>query len=58
LNSDTFLNDLFAIFMQDYTANLPTSPESTTATIADDTVVAATDSDPAIASHKLQGAAS
>jgi hypothetical protein len=37
-----------------YTADLPTSPESTTATFADDTAVVATDSDPAIASHKLQ----
>jgi hypothetical protein len=37
-----------------YTADLPTSPESTTATFADDTAVAATDSDPTIASQKLQ----
>jgi hypothetical protein len=29
-------------------------PESTTATFADDTAVVATDSHPAIASHKLQ----
>jgi retron-type reverse transcriptase len=36
------------------TANLPTSPESTTATFADDTAVVAMDSDPAIALHKLQ----
>jgi hypothetical protein len=36
------------------TADLPTSPESTTETFADDTAVLATDSDPAIASHKLQ----
>jgi histone H2A len=35
-----------------YTADLPTSPESTTSTFADDT--AATDNDPTIASHKLQ----
>jgi hypothetical protein len=34
-----------------YTADLPTSPESTTATSAN---VTAMDSDPAIASHKLQ----
>jgi hypothetical protein len=34
-----------------YTADLPTS---TTATFADDTAIVATDSDPAIASHKLQ----
>jgi hypothetical protein len=37
-----------------YTAGLPTSPESTTATFADDTAVLATDSDPATASKKLQ----
>jgi hypothetical protein len=37
-----------------YTADLPTSPESTTASIADDTAVVAMDSDPAIASQKLQ----
>jgi hypothetical protein len=37
-----------------YTADLLTSPESTTATFADDTAVVATDSDPAIASQKLQ----
>jgi hypothetical protein len=37
-----------------YTADLPTSPEATTTTFVDDTVVAATHSDPAIASHKLQ----
>jgi hypothetical protein len=37
-----------------YTSDLPTSPGSTTATFADDTAVAATDSDPAIASQKLQ----
>jgi hypothetical protein len=36
-----------------YTAHLPTSPEPTTATFADDTAVLATDSDPAIASQKL-----
>jgi hypothetical protein len=33
-----------------YTADLPTSPESTTATFVDDAAVLATDSDPAIAS--------
>jgi hypothetical protein len=37
-----------------YTANLSTSPESITATFADDTAVLATDNDSAIASHKLQ----
>jgi hypothetical protein len=37
-----------------YTADLPTSPESTTATFADDTAEVAMDSDPAIASQKLQ----
>jgi hypothetical protein len=37
-----------------YTADLPTSPESTTATFADDNAVVAMDSDPVIASHKLQ----
>jgi hypothetical protein len=37
-----------------YTADLPTSPDTTIATFADDTAVLATDSNPAIASHKLQ----
>jgi hypothetical protein len=37
-----------------YTLDLLTSPESTTATFADDTAEVATDSDPAIASKKLQ----
>jgi hypothetical protein len=37
-----------------YTADLPTSPKSTTATSADDTAILATDPDPAIASEKLQ----
>jgi hypothetical protein len=35
-------------------ADLPTSPASTTATFANDAAVVATDSDPAIASQKLQ----
>jgi hypothetical protein len=37
-----------------YTADLPTSPDATIATFADDTAILATDPDPAIASHKLQ----
>jgi hypothetical protein len=37
-----------------HTADLQTSPESITATSADDTAVVTMDSDPAIASHKLQ----
>jgi hypothetical protein len=37
-----------------YTADLPTSPKSTTATFADDTEVVTMDSDPAIGSQKLQ----
>jgi hypothetical protein len=37
-----------------YTADLPTSPGSTTATFADDTTVVTMDSDPATASQKLQ----
>jgi hypothetical protein len=37
-----------------YTADLPTSPESTTTTCPNDTAVLAMDSDPAIASQKLQ----
>jgi hypothetical protein len=37
-----------------YTADLPTSPDSFTATFASDTAVVATDSDPASASKKLQ----
>jgi hypothetical protein len=36
-----------------YTADLPNSPEYTTANFADDTAVVITDSDPAIASQKL-----
>jgi hypothetical protein len=35
-------------------ADLPTSPGSTTATFANDTAAVATNSDPAIASQKLQ----
>jgi hypothetical protein len=37
-----------------YTADLPTSPESSTATFANDNAVVAMDSDPATASQKLQ----
>jgi hypothetical protein len=37
-----------------YIADLPTSPESTTATSANDSAVVAMDSDPANASQKLQ----
>jgi hypothetical protein len=37
-----------------YTADLPTSPGSTTATFADDTAAVTMDSDPVIASQKLQ----
>jgi hypothetical protein len=37
-----------------YTADLPTSPDSFTATFADGTAVVATDSDLATASQKLQ----
>jgi histone H2A len=37
-----------------YTADLPTWPESTTATFADDAAVVSTESDPTIALQKLQ----
>jgi hypothetical protein len=37
-----------------YTADLPTSPKSTTTNFVDNTAVVAMDSDPAIASQKLQ----
>jgi hypothetical protein len=37
-----------------YTADLPILPEYTTATFANDAAVVAMDSDPAIASQKLQ----
>jgi hypothetical protein len=37
-----------------YAADQPTAPQSTAATFVDDTAVVATDSDPAIASQKLQ----
>jgi hypothetical protein len=37
-----------------YTADLPTSPDSTISTFADDTAILATDPDPAIAAQKLQ----
>jgi hypothetical protein len=45
---------LGALLYLPYTADLPTSPESTTATFSNDTAVLAMDSDPAIASQKLQ----
>jgi hypothetical protein len=37
-----------------YTSDLPSSPDTTIATFADDTAVLATDPDPTIVSHKLQ----
>jgi hypothetical protein len=37
-----------------YTADLPTSPESSTGIFADNTAVVVADSDPAIASQELQ----
>jgi hypothetical protein len=37
-----------------YSADLPTSPGSTTATFTDDTAAVTVDSDPAIASQKIQ----
>jgi hypothetical protein len=37
-----------------YTADLPTTTNTTTATFADDTALLATDSDPALASQLLQ----
>jgi hypothetical protein len=37
-----------------YTEDIPTSPATTTASFADDTAILASDSDPAIASMKLQ----
>jgi hypothetical protein len=48
---DSVLGPLFYLM---YTADMPTSPESTTATIADDTALPTTGSDPAIASQDLQ----
>jgi hypothetical protein len=37
-----------------FTSDLPTSPDYTISTFADDTAIPATDPDPAIASYKLQ----
>jgi len=39
-----------------YTAELPTTPDTITATFADDTAVLATHADPGIVAHKLQTA--
>jgi hypothetical protein len=39
-----------------YTADLPTTPDTITATFADDTALLATHADPEIATHKLQTA--
>jgi hypothetical protein len=47
------VSDLGPLLNLLYTADLPTSPESITVTFVDDTTVLATDSDPAIASHRL-----
>jgi hypothetical protein len=47
-------NNLNLNLINPYTAYLPTSPESTTATFAGDTAVVAMDRDPAIASQKQQ----
>jgi hypothetical protein len=45
---------LWQLLYQLYTADLPTSPQSTTATFGKDTAVVAMDSDAAIAFQKLQ----
>jgi hypothetical protein len=50
-SQSSFLGPLLYLL---YTADLSTSPESAAAKFADDTAVLTTDSDPAIASHKLQ----
>jgi hypothetical protein len=51
VTQDSVLSPLLYLL---YTADLPTSLDSTIATFADDTAVLATDPDPVIASQKLQ----